>query len=96
MRHRRLTKNRTLVKANDEALVIELQSRGFKKEYIEKLIRKRIMNIGEDYNHQYVRRKAREEPEGLVFGAKTIHDEEWNTHHKLHKILKHSLPINVR
>ena len=78
LRHRRLTKNRTLVKANDEALVIELQSRGYEKEYIEKLIRKRIMNIGEDYNHQYVRRKAREEPEGLVFGAKTVHDEEWN------------------
>ena len=96
LRHRRLTKNRKLVEANDESLVIELQSRGYRKEYVEKVIKKRIKNIGEEYDHQFVRRKAREDPEGLVYGSKTVYDEEWNTHHKLHKILKHSLPIKVR
>ena len=96
LRHRRLTKNRKLIEANDEALIVELKSRRYRKEFSENLVKRRIQKIGEEYDQHFNRRKPRENPEGLVYGAKTIFNQEWNTHYKLHKILRHSLPINVR
>ena len=56
----------------------------------------RINQIGEEYNVKLSRREAKKRPEGLVYGAKTEYDQEWNTHHKLKMILKHSLPEGVR
>ena len=96
LRHRRLTSNRIIQTANDECLVLELESRGYKESFLKKIVQERIQKIGSEYNHKYVRNKMRENPEGLVYGAVSVFDEEWNTHYKLHRLLKQSMPIGVR
>ena len=96
LRHRRLTSSRKLQLANDESLVLELVSRGYNKEFLRKIVRQRIVKIGQDYNRKLVRYKCRENPDGIVFGAVSVFDEEWNTHYKVHRLLKQCLPIGVR
>ena len=96
LRHRRLTSSRILQVANDECLILELISRGYSKDLLRKIVQERIVSIGEQYNQNFVRRKGRENPEGLVYGAVSIYDEEWNTHYKVHRLLKQCLPNGVR
>ena len=96
LRHRRLTSSRILQTANDECLILELVSRGYKKEFVRKMVQERIVRIGHQYDHELVRRRQRDNPDGLVYGAVSVYDEEWNTHYKVHKLLKQCLPIGVR
>ena len=96
MRHRRLTSSKILQTANDECLILELVSRGYKKEFVRKMVQERIVRIGHQYDHELVRRRQRDNPDGLVYGAVSVYDEEWNTHYKVHKLLKQCLPIGVR
>ena len=96
LRHRRITGNRILQQVNDECIIAELTSRGYSETAVRKCAESRINQIGEEYNAKLSRREAKKRPEGLVYGAKTEYDQEWNTHHKLKMILKHSLPEGVR
>ena len=96
LRHRRLTTNRILLKTNDECIITEIVSRGYKEEHVRKIVLDRIKVIEQEYNEKFERRTKRSLPRGLVYGAKTVYDQEWNTHFKLKMILKHSLPEGIR
>ena len=96
LRHRRLTSSRKLQKVNDDCLVKEMESRGYNKEFLTNAVQKRIMQIGQDYSYTFQRRELREVPKGLVYGSKTVYDQEWFTHQKLHHILKQCLPAGIR
>ena len=56
----------------------------------------RIEQITRMYDQKLEMRSPREVPEGLVYGAKTVYDEEWFTHEKLRLILRIALPDGVR
>ena len=96
MRHRRLCSNEVLVKANDECIIMELISRGYKEDFVRNAVAKRIKQISNMYNEDFTLRTSRKENEGLVYGAKSIYDEEWFTHEKLSMILRTSLPEGVK
>ena len=96
LRHRRLTSSRKLQTVNDECLIKELESRGYDKQFLRRAVHQRIKQIGHDYSFTYERREMRKVPEGLVYGSKTVYDQEWFTHQKLHHILKQSLPEGIR
>ena len=96
LRHRRLCSNEVLVKANDECIIMELISRGYKEDFVRNAVAKRIKQISNMYNEDFTLRTSRKENEGLVYGAKSIYDEEWFTHEKLSMILRTSLPEGVK
>ena len=96
LRHRRITGNKNLQQVNDECIIAELISRGYRETVVRKCVESRIKQIGEEYNEKLLRRETKKRPVGLVYGATTEYDQEWNTHHKLGMILKQSLPDGVR
>ena len=81
---------------NDECLIKELESRGYDRQFLREAVHQRIKQIGHDYSFTYERREMRKVPEGLVYGSKTVYDQEWFTHQKLHHILKQSLQEGIR
>ena len=96
LRHRRICSNEILVKTNDDCIVQELKSRGYNEEFVRRAVRKRIDQINKLYDAEFKLNQLKKPPQGLVFGAKSIYDEEWFTHDKLMLILKASLPEGVR
>ena len=96
LRHRRICSNKTLTQTNDECITKELMSRGYKEEFVRSKITERIRQIEKLYDKQLQPVGDKILPEGLVYGTKTIYDEEWFTHHKLMLILKNALPKGVK
>ena len=96
LRHRRLCSNEKLVQVNDECIIRELTSRGYKENFVRQTVDLRVREIATKYNQKLQMMTPRETPEGLVYGAKTIYDEEWFTHEKLRLILRISLPEGIR
>ena len=96
LRHRRICSNETLAQTNDECITKELMSRGYKETFVRDKITERIRQIEKMYDNQLQSVGDRILPEGLVYGTKTIYDEEWFTHHKLMLILKNALPKGVK
>ena len=96
LRHRRLTSSRILQEVNDECLIRELVSREYNESYVRKAVKKRIKTIGEEYSSNYLRRVSRNKIKGLVYGAKTVFDGQWQTHAKLYQILRQHLPEGIR
>ena len=96
LRHRRLCSNTLLVETNDECIMMELISRGYKENFVRNCVQKRIDQIKENYDLEFSLKGNKKTPEGLVYGTKCVYDEEWATHDKLMKILKASLPEGVR
>ena len=96
LRHRRLCSNEKLVQVNDECITKELISRGYKEGFIRKSVDFRISQITRMYDQNLQLRNSKEVPEGLVYGAKTIYDEEWLTHEKLRLILRIALPEGIK
>ena len=96
LRHRRLSSNELLVETNDECILQELKSRGYKEEFVRRAINRRIVQIKKLYDSEFKLNQLKKPPIGLVYGAKSVYDEEWFTHDKLMMILKTSLPEGVR
>ena len=92
LRHRRITGNKNLQQVNDECIIAELTSRGYRETVVRKCVESRIKQIGEEYNEKLLRRETKKRPVGLVYGATTEYDQEWNTYHKTRMIIKQSLP----
>jgi hypothetical protein len=84
------------VQVNDECITKELISRGYKEGFIRKSVDFRISQITRMYDQNLQLRNSKEVPEGLVYGAKTIYDEEWFTHDKLRLILRIALPEGIK
>ena len=96
LRHRRLCSNDELAEVNDECIIQELISRGYQEQFVRKAVQKRKSQIEEIYDSEYRLKQLRNPPVGLVYGAKTLYDEEWFTHKKLMLVLKAALPDGVR
>lgn len=96
LRHRRLCSNEMLAETNDDCIVQELKSRGYKEEFVKNAVRKRIDQIKKLYDADFKLNQIKKAPDGLVYGAKSTYDEEWFTHEKLVMILRTSLPEGVR
>ena len=96
LRHRRLCSSEEFSQMNDKCLKMELASRGYQARKIDGMIKQRINSIRHGYSKRFIKLIPSIVPSGIVYGSKTIHDSDRETHLIVNRLLSRCLQVEVR
>ena len=96
LRHRRLCSSEEFSQMNDKCLKMEITSRGYPVSKIDEMIKQRIISINQGYSKKLVKLTPSIVPLGIVYGSKTIYDNDRDTHIIVNRLLNRCLQVNVK